>query len=151
MPVIKIRTKINAPKKTVFDLSINIAFHNQSTNSTNEFAIDGITTGLTNYNETVAWPGKYFGFNLTHKSKITAMIQNEYFVDEMVEGKFKSFRHKHHFEEKNGFTIMKDKVYYEVPYGSLGEVFDFLFLKNYLINFLLERNKMLKKLSENEQ
>jgi ligand-binding SRPBCC domain-containing protein len=151
MTTIKIRTKIKAPIQTVFDVSRDIDVHQQSASPTNETAIDGITTGLINYNETVTWRGKHFGFYLTHKSRITAMNLYEYFVDEMEEGKFKSFRHEHFFYEKNGVTTMKDKLYYEMPYGFLGEVFDYLFLKNHLINFLIERNKILKNLSENEQ
>ncbi|KIA85360.1 SRPBCC family protein [Flavobacterium sp. AED] len=151
MTTIKIRTKIKAPIQTVFDVSRDIDVHQQSASPTKETAIDGITTGLINYNETVTWRGKHFGFYLTHKSRITAMNLYEYFVDEMEEGKFKSFRHEHFFYEKNGVTTMKDKLYYEMPYGLLGELFDFLFLKNHLINFLIERNKILKNLSENEQ
>ncbi|MDI1306565.1 MAG: SRPBCC family protein [bacterium] len=151
MTTIKIRTKIKAPIQTVFDVSRDIDVHQQSASPTKETAIDGITTGLINYNETVTWRGKHFGFYLTHKSRITAMNLYEYFVDEMEEGKFKSFRHEHFFYEKNGVTTMKDKLYYEMPYGFLGELFDFLFLKNHLISFLIERNKTLKNLSENEQ
>jgi ligand-binding SRPBCC domain-containing protein len=151
MTTIKIRTKIKAPVQTVFDVSRDIDIHQHSASPTNETAIDGVTTGLINYNETVTWRGKHFGLYLTHKSRITAMNLYEYFVDEMEEGKFKSFRHEHLFNEKNGVTTMKDKLYYEVPYGFLGKLFDFLFLKNHLINFLLERNKILKALSENEQ
>ena len=151
MTTIKIRTRIKAPIQTVFDVSRDIDVHQQSASPTNETAIDGITTGLINYNETVTWRGKHFGFYLTHKSRITVMNLYEYFVDEMEEGKFKSFRHEHFFYEKNGVTTMKDKLYYEMPYGFLGELFDFLFLKNHLINFIIERNKILKNLSENEQ
>ena len=148
---IKVLTKINAPIQTVFDLSRDIDTHQESVNFTKETAIDGITSGLINYNETVTWRGKHFGVYLTHKSRITAMNLYDYFVDEMEEGKFKSFRHEHIFNEKDGVTIMKDKLHYEVPYGFFGELFDLLFLKNHLINFIIERNKTLKALSENEK
>ncbi len=151
MTRIKIRTKINAPIKTVFDISRDIDVHQKSASPTKETAIDGVTSGLINYNETVTWRGKHFGFYLTHKIRITAMNLYDYFVDEMEEGKFKSFRHEHIFFEKGGLTVMKDKIYYEVPYGFFGELFDFLFLKNHMINFILERNKTLKALSENEK
>jgi ligand-binding SRPBCC domain-containing protein len=151
MTIIKIRTKINASIQTVFDISRDIDVHQESASRTNEIAIDGVSSGLINYNETVTWRGKHFGFYLTHKSRITAMNLYDYFVDEMEEGKFKSFRHEHIFYEKNGLTVMKDKIYYEVPYGFFGELFDFLFLKNHMINFILERNKTLKALSENEK
>ena len=66
----------------------------------------------------------------------------------MEEGHFKSFRHEHFFTEKNGLTVMKDKLYYEVPFGVFGKVFDYLFLKNHLLHFLLERNKTLRTLAE---
>lgn len=76
------------------------------------------------------------------------MIFYSYFVDEMEEGKFKSFKHEHFFEEKNGITIMTDKLQYETPFGIIGKLFDVLFLKRHLTNFLLERNKILKEVSE---
>ena len=74
----------------------------------------------------------------------------DYFVDEMEEGKFKFFKHEHFFEEQNGITIMKDKMQYETPFGIFGKVFDSLFLKKHLIQFLLERNKILKEVAEKQ-
>ena len=43
---------------------------------------------------------------------------------------------------------MKDKLQYEIPFGFFGQLFDFMFLKKHLKNFLLERNKVLKELAE---
>ena len=148
MTTIHLTTRIKAPKQIVFDASRNIDIHQQSASPSKEKAIAGVTSGLINLNETVTWRGKHFGFYLTHKSRITAMNFYDYFVDEMERGKFKSFRHEHIFEEKNGFTIMKDKLQYETPFGILGELFDILFLEKHLTNFLLERNKVLKEVSE---
>lgn len=148
MTTINLTTKIKAPKQTVFDVSRNIDIHQQSASPTNEKAIAGVTSGLINLNETVTWRGKHFGFYLTHKSKITAMNFYDYFVDEMEEGKFKTFRHEHFFEEENGITIMKDKLQYETPFGIFGELFDILLLEKHMTRFLLERNKVLKEVSE---
>jgi ligand-binding SRPBCC domain-containing protein len=72
----------------------------------------------------------------------------DYFVDEMEEGNFKTFKHQHFFEEINGITTMTDLLEYETPFGILGKVFDVLFLKKHLIQFILERNKTLKKIAE---
>jgi len=151
MTTINLTTKIKASKQTVFDASRNIDIHQQSASKTSEKAIAGITSGLINLNETVTWRGKHFGFYLTHKSRITAMTFNDYFVDEMEKGKFKTFRHEHFFEEQNGFTIMKDKLQYETPFGLFGELFDILFLEKHMTQFLLERNKTLKEVSENSK
>ena len=150
MTTINLKTKIKAPLQIVFDASRDIDIHQQSASKSKEVAIDGVTSGLINLNETVAWRGKHFGFYLTHKSRITAMNLYDYFVDEMEEGKFKTFKHEHFFEEKNGVTIMTDKLQYETPFGIIGKLFDTLFLKTHLINFLLERNKILKKTAENK-
>ena len=150
MTTINLTTKIKAPLQIVFDASRDIDIHQQSASKSKEVAIDGVTSGLINLNETVTWRGKHFGLNLTHKSRITAMNLYDYFVDEMEEGKFKTFRHEHFFEEKNGVTIMTDKLQYETPFSIIGKLFDTLFLKNHLINFLLERNKILKKTAENK-
>ena len=149
MTIINLITKIKAPKQTVFDVSRNIDIHQQSASKTNEVAIAGVTSGLINFNETVTWRGKHFGFYLTHKSRMTAMNMYDYFVDEMEEGKFKTFRHEHFFEEENGITTMKDKLQYETPFGIIGKLFDVLFLKQHLTQFLLERNKILKETAEN--
>lgn len=150
MTTINLITKINAPKQIVFDLSRNIDMHQNSASQTKEKAIAGVTSGLINYNETVTWRGKHFGFYLTHKSRMTAMDFYDYFVDEMEEGKFKSFKHEHFFSEQNETTTMIDKLQYQTPFGIFGQIFDTLFLKRHLTNFILGRNAVLKKLSENQ-
>ncbi|MCM0668763.1 SRPBCC family protein [Flavobacterium tyrosinilyticum] len=148
MTTINLTTKIKASKQIVFDASRNIDIHQQSASPSKEKAIAGVTSGLINLSETVTWRGKHFGFYLTHKSRITAMNFYDYFVDEMERGKFKSFKHEHFFVEENGFTIMKDKLQYETPFGIFGKLFDILLLEKHLTNFLLERNKVLKVISE---
>ena len=92
MTTINLTTKINASKQIVFDASRNIDIHQQSASPSKEKAIAGVTSGLINLNETVTWRGNHFGFYLTHKSRITAMNLYYYFVDEMEEGHFKSFK-----------------------------------------------------------
>ncbi|MEA9413231.1 SRPBCC family protein [Flavobacterium sp. PL02] len=150
MTTIHLTTKIKATKQIVFDNSRDIDIHQQSASKSNEVAIAGVTTGLINYNETVTWRSKHFGLYLTHKSRITAMNFYDHFVDEMESGKFKSFKHEHFFKEENGQTIMTDKLEYETPFSVIGKLFDLLFLKKHLIQFLLERNKILKKVSEKD-
>ncbi len=148
MTTIHLTTKIKAPIQIVFDISRNIDIHQQAASKSFEVAIAGVTSGLINYNETVTWRGKHFGFYLTHKSRITAMTFYHYFVDEMEEGKFKTFKHQHFFEEINELTTMTDVLQYETPFGVFGKLFDFLFLKKHLTQFLLERNKILKAVTE---
>jgi ligand-binding SRPBCC domain-containing protein len=148
MTIINLITKIKAPIEVVFNNSRNITVHIETASKTNEKAIAGVTSGLIELNETVTWQGKHFGLKLKHKSKITKMQFPYNFTDEMAKGCFKSFKHEHTFIHENGTTIMEDKLMYETPFGVLGKIFDEITLKEYLTNFLLERNKSLKILSE---
>jgi ligand-binding SRPBCC domain-containing protein len=151
MTTIHLITKINAPIETVFNNARDIGVHIETASKTNEKAIAGITSGLIELNETVTWEGKHFGLILHHQSKITEMKFPNYFTDEMVEGCFKTFKHEHTFAHEKGITIMEDKLMYETPFGIFGKLFDLISLKEYLTNFLLERNQSLKILSENQQ
>ena len=148
MTTIHLTTSIFASIQKVFDLSRDIDVHQNSASKTNEVAIAGTLHGLINQNETVTWRGKHFGLYLQHTSLITQMELYTFFADEMIKGHFKTFRHEHYFEEKNGVAIMTDKLMYETPFWIFSQLFDVLFLKRHLTRFLLDRNKVLKKLSE---
>ena len=72
----------------------------------------------------------------------------DYFVDEMVSGAFKSIRHEHIFEDREGQTIMIDVFNYVSPLGILGKLADVLFLKRYLRNLLVQRNNVIEEYVE---
>ena len=72
-----------------------------------------------------------------------------YFVDEMLKGSFKSFRHEHSFKFENGQTIMTDDIFYKTPFGIFGKIFDKLILEKYLTSFINKRNQIIKDLAEN--
>ncbi|QBZ97654.1 SRPBCC family protein [Flavobacterium sangjuense] len=148
MTTIHLITKIKAPIQTVFDLSRNIDIHKLSTAKSNEKAIAGVTGGMINLNETVTFKGKHFGIYLKHQSKITEMENPDYFVDEMIKGYFKFFRHEHSFVSQNGTTAMIDFLQYETPLGIFGTLFDKLILKKHLTSFIEERNEFIKNLAE---
>ena len=148
MTTIELTTVIEAPIQLVFDHARNIDTHQESAGKSDEMAIEGITYGLINIGESVTWRGKHFGVYLQHQSVISQMEQPTYFVDEQLKGHFKSFKHPHFFEESDGQTIMKDVMEYETPFGIFGQLFDKLALKKHLTQFLLERNELLKLVSE---
>lgn len=148
MTTIKITTHYFAPIEKVFDINRNIDIHQQSASKTKEIAIAGITSGLINKNETVTWKGKHFGVYLTHQSLISELIFPTYFVDEQLKGKFKSFKHQHFFEQKENYVEVTDILNYETPYGIFGKLFDKLFLKKHLTDFIMKRNAVLKNLAK---
>lgn len=148
MPIIQLQTKIKADITIVFDLSRSIDLHEISTAKTNEKAIAGKTSGLIELNENVTWRARHFGIYQVLTSKITEFERPNYFVDEMLKGAFKNFRHEHIFKEVNGVTIMIDIFDYTSPLGFLGKIADRLFLKKYMTSLLDDRNQVIKKFAE---
>ena len=151
MPLIQLHTYIKAPVERCFDLSRSIDLHVLSTKRTNEKAIAGRTTGLICLNETVTWKARHFGIYQTLTTKITQMKSPDYFVDEMVQGAFKSIFHLHQFEAKGRSTLMIDRFTYEAPLGIIGKLFDMLILKRYMKKFLQDRNQLHKSIAEGDK
>ena len=151
MPLVRLETFIEAPKQIVFDVARSIDLHQVSTAQTNEKAIAGRTSGLIELDEWVTWEAEHFGIVQKLTSKITAMDAPDYFVDEMVSGAFKSFKHEHIFEAKGNGTIMIDLFSYISPLGIIGKLADRVFLQSYMTALLVQRNKILKAQAESNQ
>src|ERR1700744_486001 len=132
MPTIRLSTPIRAPRAICFDLSRSIDLHMESTAHTGERAIAGRTSGLIGPGETVTWRARHFGIWQNLTSAITAYERPGVFVDEMVEGAFRSIRHEPRFEVTEEGTTMFDVFTYRSPLGWLGRLADVLFLKQYM-------------------
>jgi ligand-binding SRPBCC domain-containing protein len=145
-----LNTEIKAPIQVVFDCARSIDVHQISTAKTNEKAIAGRTSGLCELNDEVTWRAKHFGIYQTLSSKITKLKAPFHFQDCMLKGAFSFIKHDHYFEERNGFTLMKDIFNYGVPYGIFGEIFNKLILKKYMNNLLVNRNQIIKQIAEHE-
>lgn len=126
----------------------NIDFHQQSLIHSKEKAVAGKTSGLIELGEFVTWEATHFGIKQKLTSKITQFNAPHYFVDEMVSGAFKSFKHEHIFEENDNTTLMTDKFYFESPFGMFGKLANTLFLKQYITQLLQMRNQLLKEKAE---
>lgn len=151
MPVIELTTVIVAPIGRCFDLARSVDLHKLSTEGTDEEAIAGVTSGLIGAGQQVTWKAKHFGVTQTLTSQITRFAYPFYFTDEMITGAFKMIRHDHLFEEAGEKTVMRDVFEFESPGAILGRVFNKLFLKKYLRDLLIKRNKMIKKVAESER
>ena len=151
MSTIYLETLINASVQKVFNLSRDIDLHQRSTAKTNEKAIAGRISGLIELGETVTWRAKHLVFYQTLTTKIIEMESPKMFTDMMMNGAFKSMKHTHLFIEKNGKTMMIDHFEFESPMGIVGKFFDIIFLKNYLRNFLLDRNRMIRETAESDK
>lgn len=150
MPVINLTTFIAAPIERVFDLSRSIDLHTESTSSTGERAIGGVTSGLIGLNKEVTWQAKHFGLWQTLTVRITELERPTHFADSMVRGAFRRMEHHHYFDSVPGGTIMKDVFTYESPLAFLGRLADVIFLERYLRAFLIERNRVIKRTAESD-
>lgn len=148
MTVIELETEIKAGIDQCFDLARSIDIHLQSTQKTNEIVVAGRASGLCEQGDKITWEATHFGIRQQLSVEITKLDKSYFFEDRMTRGAFKSMRHEHHFKETNGGTIMRDRFEYEVPFGFLGQIFNKLILKNYMTNFLMVRNKVIKDMAE---
>jgi len=148
VPKIELITTINAPTQKCFDIARDIDVHVASTAHTGERAIAGRTSGLIGLGETVTWRAKHFGIWQNLTSKITAFDPPHFFADEMVSGAFKSFRHEHYFTGDDKQTIIRDEFMFEAPFGLLGRLANWLFLKRYMTGLLVKRNEVIKQEAE---
>ncbi len=152
MPKIELETVINSTNiEVVFNLSRSIDLHKIAAKKSKEQAISGKTSGLISLGETVTWRAKHFGFYQTLTSKITDFEYPIFFADEMVKGAFARFRHEHYFKNSSDTIILIDIFDYTSPFGIFGKLADFLFLKKYMTNFLIERNNIIKDFAETEK
>lgn len=151
MPVIILETKIKSTIGICFDLSRSIDLHKISTASSNEQAIDGITSGLINYGEFVTWQATHFGIRQKLSSRITAFDKPRHFRDEQIAGPFKSILHDHYFVEEAGIVTMNDIFSFESPFGWLGKLFNKVVLCSYLRKLLIERNRIIKDFAETDK
>lgn len=151
MTVIELETEIKAGIHSCFDLARSIDIHLQSTQKTHEIVVAGRASGLCERGDKITWEATHLGIRQQLSVEITKLEKPYFFEDRMTKGAFKSMRHEHHFKETNGLTIMKDRFEYEVPFGWIGWIFDKVILKNYMTNFLVIRNKVIKEMAERNE
>jgi len=151
MPNIHLTTFIAAPLERVFDLARSIDLHKKSMAHTGEQAVAGTTMGLIGAGETVTWKAKHLMKTRIMKIRISEMNKPVSFVDEMVEGDFKSFRHQHHFKQIDNGIFMIDIVDFESPYGKVGKLLNSIYLTKYLRTLLESRNEFIRNFAESNK
>ncbi|MBX7143693.1 MAG: SRPBCC family protein [Oligoflexia bacterium] len=83
------------------------------------------------------------GFPLTWRTLISAWEPPYLFVDEQLKGPYRYWIHRHSFEEKDGKTVVRDLVRYQV-FG--GKLLHELMVKRDLLNIFAFRQKKLLEL-----
>lgn len=145
-------TVIKTTPQKCFDLSRSIDFHKHSMSYSNEFPVAGKLTGLIEVGEFVEWEGTHPFVRQRLSSKITEMVKPHYFIDEMVNGAFRSFTHRHEVREIDKNTVMLiDDFRYKVPLGILGRIVNVLFLRRYMEKIIKQRSFATKSALESNE
>lgn len=146
-------TLIDARLERCFDLARSVEVHLLGNVHYGEAAVAaaGVTSGLVGLGQRVTWRAKHFRLWHTLTSEITIMERPLYFQDRMIDGPFRSMQHHHYFRSVcPDRTEMKDIFCFEAPVAILGRLVEYMVLRRYMGNLLVERNAMIRKVAESD-
>jgi len=84
------------------------------------------------------------GFTTNWVTEITHVSEGRFFVDEQRFGPYSMWHHEHHFEVQGKGVLMTDRVSYKLPFGFLGRIAHFIFVKKQLQQIFEYREKFLE-------
>lgn len=80
------------------------------------------------------------------RTKILNVRQHIEFTDIQLKGPFSLWKHVHEFIPQGEDILIKDTVYYRLPYGLIGRIAHYLFVKKRIEAIFSYRKKVLEKL-----
>lgn len=84
------------------------------------------------------------GIWISWVTEIKAVQEGTSFIDEQRFGPYAFWHHRHTFESVEGGVLMKDLVYYGMPFGPIGSLVHALFVKRKLGQIFSFRREMLE-------
>ena len=89
---------------------------------------------------------KIFSFPIRWRTIITNYEYPSQFIDQQLKGPYSFWHHTHTFEETENGTLIKDQIRYVVPFGFLGRILNYLWIKRDLKNIFEYRKEKIKQL-----
>tara|TARA_B100001758_G_scaffold247953_1_gene269048 strand:- start:39632 stop:40117 length:486 start_codon:yes stop_codon:yes gene_type:complete len=83
---------------------------------------------------------------LTWITEITHVKDKKFFVDEQRVGPYKIWHHEHIFKVQDNGVLMKDIITYVPPFGILGQLANYLYIKKRVNEIFDYRNEILEKI-----
>jgi len=87
----------------------------------------------------------YIIFSQSWKVLIQNFEPGKSFTDVQISGPFKIWWHMHEFKKAPGGTELKDKIFYEMPFGRIGRWLSSIFIRPYLERWLRFRHLQTKR------
>ena len=85
------------------------------------------------------------GFTTDWITEITQIKDKEYFIDDQRVGPFALWHHQHHFKAVEGGTEMTDILHYQVPFGPIGSIANWLFVERMVDQIFTFRETAIQK------
>ena len=100
-----------------------------------------------------AYPGQIIAYKISifppvktkWVTEITHVENKAFFVDEQRFGPYSMWHHEHHFEAEGDKTVMKDLIYFKMPFGFLGKIVFNLYAKKKLTQIFTFRKEEVDK------
>jgi ligand-binding SRPBCC domain-containing protein len=87
-----------------------------------------------------------FGIPIRWRTRIETFEPISLFVDIQLNGPYRLWRHRHEFDSVPGGTEMRDRVDYVLPFGPLGSMVRWLFVRRTLDRIFDYRTEAIKKI-----
>ncbi|MDD9930358.1 MAG: SRPBCC family protein [Candidatus Marinimicrobia bacterium] len=92
---------------------------------------------------------KLFKVPIHWRTLITSYEPSHMFVDEQMKGPYTLWHHTHIFKETEEGVEILDRVVYAIPFGILGRILHFLWIKKDLKNIFDYRKKIINQFFSN--
>ncbi len=110
------------------------------------FSLIGQSTQKTEKGTRIDYKLHLYGVPFHWQSMITEWQPNVCFSDSQTRGPYSFWNHTHEFIEKNSGTVMRDRVFYRVRFGVLGDVLTHYFVRRNLDQVFIFRRKKIAEL-----
>lgn len=109
---------------------------------------------ITSPEQSVMYPGMFItykvspvlGIKMNWVTEITQVQEHKFFIDEQRSGPYRLWHHEHHFREVPNGVEMHDILYYQLPFGFIGNITDYMFVKQKVESIFEFREKRIDEL-----
>ncbi len=87
---------------------------------------------------------------MTWVTRISALSEKEYFIDEQIKGPYKMWVHHHQFKVADKGVLMTDRITYKIGFGIFGTLLGILWVDRQVENIFRYRRNRVKSIFEKE-
>jgi len=143
---LKYKTIVNRSINEVFDFFKNPENLSELTPGKLNFIILTPTPLKMKDGQLIDYTITLFGKKIHWRTMITDYVEPKMFIDQQLKGPYLLWHHKHQFNEVDSGVEMIDEVNYSIPFGFLGKIVHFLYIRKELEYIFKYRSKIINNL-----